>query len=193
MRQRRFYGPDNRIMVFGTGGRTEDGNLELTEWGRRRADKVAETFFNRSFNRRGVGPSILISGGYSKTLFPDKPPAHREAPLMAKYLEDTYGICGSQIAIEDESTDTAENFINSIAGYPNFFEAVHDRRLGLVSQYNHLRERVIGAGAIEIAMSDELRNTDKWYRLLPANVPAERNKLIEIDALTQEAVHLAAD
>ncbi len=85
----RFYGPGNNIMVFGTAGTTEDGELYLSTPAKRRADRAAEEYYNRNFNRK-TG-KILVAGGFSKELI-NAPPVQREAQLMAAYLIELYSI-----------------------------------------------------------------------------------------------------
>lgn len=190
----RFYGIGNRMMAFGTGERAEDGSLVLTDLAKRRADKVAEVYYNHSFNRKGAEPSILLSGGYGKREFPDEPPMQREAQLMAEYLIEQYFIPKSAMLIEDESTDTDENFKNSLQGYPDFFDYMDKKRLGLVSHESHLKNRVIEAGVAALAIDDALSESGKWHRLLPAREPIFFSKTsADIKVLHEEAAKLAAD
>lgn len=190
MKYHPFYGAGNRIMVLGTGRRTDDGDLELTDWGKRRLDKTAEIFFNRNFNRKSDEPLVLVSGGFSKTLFPDKPPVNREGPLMKQYLMGTYGICGSLIEVEDESVDTRDNIVKSLEGFPEFFKDINERRLGLASHRDHL-DWAVRVGPEVLRISDEIKDTDKWYRLIEAEVPIIKPQSIQ--QLTEDALSLAAD
>ena len=186
-RRHRFYGPGNKIMVLGTGRRTESGDVELTNWGKRRLDAAAAEFFKKSFNRKSDQPIILVSGGYGKKLFPDRPPTNREAPQMRDYLVETYDICPSKIAVEDESVDTEENIIKSLEGFPELFSDVNERRLGLASHQEHL-EWAVEIGARAIDMSDEVRDRNSWFRLIVAEVPLIKSP---IDQLTEEAISKA--
>lgn len=171
-------------MVFGTGKRAEDGSLELTELAKHRAYEVAKTYYNHSF-KRGAARAILIAGGYSKLEFPEEPPAEREAHLIKDFLKEEFFIPEEAFAVEDESTNTVENFENSLEAYPDFFDIIGEKRIGLVSQPFHL-ERAIKVGGGLLKLDETLRTSGKWYRGLPAS-PAE------VKAMHEEVARLAAD
>lgn len=128
-------------MVLGTAGIGEDGDLYLSDHARSRCDRAAEAYFGHDFSR--TNQSILIAGGYAKWLF-DEPPVSREAHVMAEYLIKTYGIPETAFLLEDQSTNTEENFILSHEKYPDFFEDIehYERKLAVVSHENHLERAV---------------------------------------------------
>lgn len=135
-------------MVLGTAAANKQGDLYLSELGMRRCDRVAEAYYGTDFDR--IEGLILVSGGYGKLLF-DAPPEDREAVLMAGYLERVYYIPQSAMLIEDESTDTKENFDFSVERFPDFFKNIKygEEVLGLVSHSDHLvKASKIGRRAI---------------------------------------------
>ncbi len=156
----RYYGPGNRIMTFGTAGIAEDGELFLSDMAKCRVHRTAEAWLDPNFNKESG--LILISGGYSKELN-DNPPVNREARLMAKFLLEQYDTIKEEVVlIEDESTDTEENFLRSQGKHSEFFTDIISgkRKLGLVSHPFHLK-RVVDVGRRALGFMD-----DSWAREL---------------------------
>lgn len=133
-------GEIKKAMVLGSATREKDGTFRLTAVGRARAERVAELYESELFNRRDA--AILIAGGYGKC-YADRPPSReqREGKLLANYLMKRYAIPGSALLIEDESTNTIENWQYSMGQHEEFFDEVisGNERLGLVSHPNHLK------------------------------------------------------
>lgn len=138
---KRFKGY-NKIMVLGTAGADEGGELYFSAPARNRCDRAAEAYFGSGFGRSDG--SILIAGGYAKWLF-DEPPVKREARVMAEYLIERYGIPKNALLLEDESTNTEENFTFSQDAHPGFFEDVNsfDTKLAIVSHESHLKKALV--------------------------------------------------
>lgn len=184
----RFFGRETKVMVLGTAGINDEGELFLSKLAEQRAHQVAEVFYNQSFDRNNG--RILVAGGYSKEL-KDKPPIQREAYLIGEYLMRQYSIPERALLLEDESTTTVENFTLSLERYPDFFADVIDgkRRLGLVSHRDHLKRAVIiGTKALGCA--------EGWHRDFPTREQIELPHepiVVPVQQYTEEVVPLAAD
>lgn len=141
----------NRVMVFGSAARScDDGTFYLSHVGIARAEKTLEHFFSGEFDARSNESYVLLAGGYGRQLaldgtVPDY--AHRESRLMADYLV-RHGVPAGKLLLEDESTNTIENWHYSMTRYgevvaPEVF--TKQEPLALVSHPNHLkRARYVG-------------------------------------------------
>ena len=184
----RFFGRENKMMVLGTAGITDDGELFLSKLAEQRAHRVAEVYYNQSFNR--ANGQILVAGGYSKEL-KDAPPVQREAQLLGRYLIEQYSIPERALLIEDESTTTEENFTLSLERYPEFFDDVmNDRRkLGLVSHPFHLKRAAKIGSKILSCSESSFRGLPTWQ---PDNKENEAAAMRVMERRYEE-VRLAAD
>lgn len=136
-----------KAMVFGSAAwDDEEKKFYLSSVGLQRAERLARLYHSDGFDaRRG---QILITGGYGARLA-DAPPCReqREGALMAAYIMREYNVPSSRLLVEDGSTNTIENWKNSLGEFPNFFEGCRlgQETLALVSHPNHLvRVRYIG-------------------------------------------------
>ena len=160
----------NNLLIFGTAGVSEDGELFLSEHAQVRAHRAAAEYLRKSFNKK-TG-RIVIVGGYSKEL-QSNPPKERESRLIGRFLLEQYqSIPEGALLYEDESTDTWENYLYSLRDFPEIFEG----KLGLISHPNHLKR------AIKIGKEVLHRpNDDTWYEPLPTS--QQDNPLNEIAAM----------
>lgn len=150
-------------MLFGTAGIAENSELYLSDAARSRAYRAMEEFNEDDFDRdSGI---ILVTGGYSKEL--SLPPREREARLIGEFLLEC-GLPEDKLLIEDESTDTRENWENSVKKYPEFFAGITaERKLGLVSSPRHLKRAILFGKAV-------LQMEGHWYRELPSDEAESR-------------------
>ena len=114
----------------------EAGALTLSDFGKRRADRAAEAYFDPKCDRAIA--RIAIAGGYSKDL--DFVPEQTESLLTANYMMGTYGISHRAFLLEEESRSTIENVTFSAMKFTEFFEGAlnEEEKIVLASHPYHL-------------------------------------------------------
>lgn len=142
----------NKFMILGTGGRGEDGDVCITDFAKQRVNRAIEEAAIRKISLRSNVPFLLFSGGHSPELF-DTPPPTSEAKRMADYALRMYrsdGLTASAILLEEESTNTYENFFYSVNGYTEFFEETlqEERELAIVSHSAHIGRAAASAAGV---------------------------------------------
>jgi len=146
------------MILFGTAGIDKDGQHYLSDYADHRINRTAEIYNSPCFDRE-TG-KILIVGGYSKGLV--SPPEILESRLMGRRLIEICDIPEDSILYEIRSTDTWENFYNSLEQYPWFYEKAikGQEKIGLISHPFHVK-RAIRIGSVVLDCFSE------WYLALP--------------------------
>ena len=122
--------PDKAVAIIVLGGGTKDNKPTVTV--QARLDKASQVIHSL--------PKALIitSGGF------DEGEEVSEAQAMAEYLQQQHGIALARIELEEQSTSTALNFINSKALLAKHGIGLNQLIIAVTSDFHTLRSSMIG-------------------------------------------------
>lgn len=134
------------------------GRMALNRWGRQNALAAGATLY------AGVSEEIILSGGKTKPAWAKKE-MPSEAELMKDIIVRIYGEAYYKkygkpitraIKLEDKSTNTLENFANTVNTYPK----IESQKVGLLATDFHLRRAQVIANVFSVEPNDSISAQD---------------------------------